>query len=332
MNPVRSIRNQYRGINAHLHSLWQAEGGWNSFHRRHIGDLAGILRGLLLPLGYDADIEQALQIRRLDKPITRPESDVTIYDLNRERAYQPPVQTMASTAELVMPLQAALLTQEELSEKDLGAIQIRRYTSGSGISGDPVAWIELLSPSNKPGGQDALAYQEKRLRILESGLVVVELDYLHQSAPALKNVPIYRARGGQALDIAAHPYRIVVYEPRPDFLSGQVRSREFDVDQLLPTVNIPLSGSDVLAFDFGVPYRKTFEEMYYGLRFVDYTQFPLNFDRYSEVDQARIVARMLAVLKAARAGMDLEADTPLEVEAITLEAGLAELERWKQKS
>lgn len=28
MDPVKSIKNQYLGINAHLHSLWQAEGSW----------------------------------------------------------------------------------------------------------------------------------------------------------------------------------------------------------------------------------------------------------------------------------------------------------------
>jgi hypothetical protein len=41
MQPIRAIKNQYPGINAHLHSFWQGEGEWNNFHNRHIGDLAG---------------------------------------------------------------------------------------------------------------------------------------------------------------------------------------------------------------------------------------------------------------------------------------------------
>ena len=57
MAPARSVRNQYLGINAHLHSFWQAVGGWSRFHTNHISDLLRMLRPLLLPLGYDADIE-----------------------------------------------------------------------------------------------------------------------------------------------------------------------------------------------------------------------------------------------------------------------------------
>ena len=39
MERVNSKRNQYRGINAHLHSFWQAKGGWDSFHSNHMTDL-----------------------------------------------------------------------------------------------------------------------------------------------------------------------------------------------------------------------------------------------------------------------------------------------------
>ena len=36
---VCSVKNQYHGINAHLHSYWQSMGGWHSFHGKHIADL-----------------------------------------------------------------------------------------------------------------------------------------------------------------------------------------------------------------------------------------------------------------------------------------------------
>jgi len=80
MQPVRSIKNQYHGINAHLHSHWQSVGGWNSFHSNHIADLLRLLRAKLLPMGYTAEIEPSLQIRRLDAPAGEPESDITIFD------------------------------------------------------------------------------------------------------------------------------------------------------------------------------------------------------------------------------------------------------------
>src|SRR5688572_2646696 len=107
MAPVRSIRNQYLGINAHLHSYWQAVGGWNRFHTNHISDLLRALRPQLLPLGYDADIEPSLQIRRIDDggPDFRPESDVTIYDLDPARARLPRnALSAAGVAELVLPI------------------------------------------------------------------------------------------------------------------------------------------------------------------------------------------------------------------------------------
>jgi hypothetical protein len=65
MTPVRAVKNQYQGINAHLHSYWQVEGGWDGFHANHIADLMRLMSAQLLPLGYTADIQQSLQIRRL---------------------------------------------------------------------------------------------------------------------------------------------------------------------------------------------------------------------------------------------------------------------------
>lgn len=62
---VRSIRNQYHGISAHLHSYWQSRGGWHSFHGNHIADLLRALRAALLPMGYTADLESSFQVRRL---------------------------------------------------------------------------------------------------------------------------------------------------------------------------------------------------------------------------------------------------------------------------
>jgi hypothetical protein len=69
-------------------------------------------------------------------------------------------------------------------------------------------------------------------------------------------------------------------------------------------------------------YQRTPAELLYGL-VVDYGQLPLNLDRYRRDDQARILARMLAVLKAARDGVDLEKAAPLPVEPVELDDALA---------
>lgn len=326
MAPLRSVSNQYLGVNAHLHSHWQAVGGWSRFHTNHLVDLLRALRPLLLPLGYDADLEPSLQIRRLDdaEPPRFPESDLTIYDLVGERARQPRVGPAAGVAELVLPLQEGLFG-EPLSEREYAAIGIYEYTPGKLDRGEPIVWIELLSPSNKPGGRDAQNYFDKRLAVLESGIVLVEIDYLHASAPTLRGLPSYRPRHGQPASAAAHPYLIAVIDPHPDLRRGLIHLSGFAVDAPFPVVSLPLSGDDRLRFDFGPPYRKTFEETLYGLQLIDYGELPANFEGYSAADRRRIALRMLAVAEAAGAGRDLEAG-PFPVRDLTLEEALTRLD------
>lgn len=57
---IRSVQNQYRGINAHLHSLWQAEGKWHHFHNVYIAGLMQALNAQLRQMNYVAEIEDAL--------------------------------------------------------------------------------------------------------------------------------------------------------------------------------------------------------------------------------------------------------------------------------
>jgi len=193
--------------------------------------------------------------------------------------------------------------------------------------GKPIAWIELLSPSNKPGGQDDFYYADKRLDLIQGGVVFVEIDYLHETPPTFSKIFGYSANNGERVGI--HPYRIIVIDPRPAFQKGQVYLYPFVVDVPIPIVNLPLSGKDILEFNFGEPYAQTIEGALFTLELVDYSQLPRNFERYSRDDQIRILARMLAVLKAARDGIDLETHAPLPVEAVGLDEGLTQLENFR---
>ncbi len=213
-------------------------------------------------------------------------------------------------AELVLPLPEGLFG-EPLSSKEYSAIGIYESVPGRLDRGTPIAWLELLSPSNKPGGRDAQDYIDKRLAVLESGIVFVELDYLHESAPTLPGLPSYRPRRGEPPATAARAYRIVAIDPRPNLRAGTIRANQFDVDAAIPTMSIPLSGTDALPFDFGPPYRKTFEETLYGLQLNIYVKLPQHFDRYNAADQRRVALRMLAVQEAAMAGRDLTLDEAL---------------------
>ncbi len=302
--PIHSIHNLYRGINAHLHSLWQAESGWSGFHTNQISDLYKTLRAQLLPIGYDAEIEDSLQIRRIEGSARNPRADVLVYDTQPDPA-PATVQSLKSGAFRYPAME--LLAEDLVSETPFRALAIYRLRPDQAARGTPVAWIELLSPSNKIG-DDAEIYHAKRMDVLHAGIVFVELDYLHETPPTLAALPNYRGLQSTKLALRPHPYRVVVIDPRPALESGWGDVIPFHVDDPLPRVNIPLSGEDSLDFDLDVPYRKTFEESLYG-RSVDYARFPLNFDHYSPFDQARIARRMLAVCGAVARGVDPDTAT-----------------------
>lgn len=87
-------------------------------------------------------------------------------------------------------------------------------------------------------------------------------------------------------------------------------------------------GDDVVTVDFGKPYHKTLEDALYGLELMDYRELPENFDRYREDDQRRIALRMLSVLEAAQAGLDLESG-PFPVKDLPLDEALKAIETFK---
>jgi hypothetical protein len=330
MPPVHTLKNQYRGINAHLHSYWQNIGGWDSFHTLHIGHLAAALKLRLFPMGYTTDIEPSLQIRRSDSSLAEPQSDVTIYDTNPERSRRgmtPQLQSSGSV--LALPL-TEVVDAEDISEKPFRSVVI--YQTGRSARGKPVAWVELLSPSNKENRRDRTLYDIKRLDILRSGIVFIEIDYLHESPTTLNSIGNYVRRKGKTATTDAHPYRIAVIDPRPILAEGQAFISEFNVDDPIPVVTIPLNDDDTLDFDFGIPYQQSFEAMLYGLELVDYRELPLKFDRYSAFDQARIASRMLAILIAAEQGKNLEQLTPeILPEALPLKQSLQALEPYLTK-
>jgi hypothetical protein len=309
MNPVRSVKNQYVGVNAHLQSLLQ-QGGWGGFHTAHITYLAGALQIHLRHMGYTAEIEDSLQIRRIGEAGSRPQSDILIYDSNPIAQFVPTEQTAIE----FIPLMTLL--EEDLSENPFRAVVIYEVDERNRKKGAPVAWIELLSPSNKGNTPDAGTFIRKRMELLESGIVFIEIDYLHETPPTFKTI---------SQDI---PYRIVVMDPRPEFHDGLALPGLFFADSPIPRLRIPLNNGDALDFDFGVPYQKHFSEVFYGDQ-IDYTEYPVNFDRYTPADQARIANRMLAVLEAAHNGLDLES-APFPTANLTLDEARAQIEELKR--
>lgn len=326
MKPVKAVKNQYLGINAHLHSYWQGDGDWGEFHASYIIDLSRALKAQLAPLGYVAGIQKSIQIRRATIDDGKPESDITIYDTQPTRPFAAAQPQPIKGYDMMIALPDVLEAEEELAEFRALAIYEAKPNAAENL-GEPVAWIEVLSPSNKPGGQHAYTYQVKRRKLPDSAIVFVEIDYLHEAPPTFARIPRYRPRRSDMASANAHPYRIVVIDPRPIISQGNLYTYQFDVDQPIPIVTMPLSASDVLEFDFGRSYHRTIEDERFAHMHVNYAQLPVNFTRYSKADQQRIAARMIAVLEAAQQGIDLETG-PFPTQPIPLEEALTRLEAF----
>ncbi|MCL4253812.1 MAG: DUF4058 family protein, partial [Anaerolineae bacterium] len=121
----------------------------------------------------------------------------------------------------------------DIEEATYSAVAIRQITSNNQI-GQVVAWLELLSPSNKRGGSGEAQYQHKRTQALHGGIVLIELDYLHHTPPIMRRIPSYPDG-----DDGAYPYTISLTDPRPDLKTGKLRVYGFGVDTPIPTIEIP---------------------------------------------------------------------------------------------
>lgn len=315
--PIRTQRNLFNGVNPLLHSRWQARHGWHNFHNIYITYTVGLMRKQLLPMGYTAQIEDSLQIRRVgdDQPgkTYKPRADILIADSLWHTS------TGTALAEPVLRLEQLL--EDIDTEHPYNSIVI--YPQDAPPEDTPVAWVELLSPTNKGNSDDARTYLNKRRVLLESGAVYVEIDYLHETPTTFVGLSDYTTG-----DPYAKPYHIVVLDPRPEFKEGRGKPYGFAVDQTIPTVRIPLNDGDFIDFDFDAAYQKTYTEMAYGLELVDYALLPENLERYNTLYQGRIAVRLLAIREALEAGADLEtADiTPPDM---TLEEALSIIETWK---
>jgi hypothetical protein len=316
MTPVRAVKNQYRGINAHLHSFWQATNTWSRFHHAYIVYLQEVLREQLLPLGYAVEIEESLQIRRLDTGISRrSRSDVVVYDST-------PSQTTVGIPALIANATIAEVLDDEDEEHPYLAITLHPLSTDLTM-GDAVTWIEVLSPTNKGDSVDARAYLGKRRALLDTEMIFIEVDFLHETPPTFSKLADYTQH-----EAGSHPYRMIALDPRHDFRYGPAQRSEFDVDSPIPNVALLLSEMNNVELKFDEAYRRMFERGNFGYQ-LDYAALPHHFDRYSAADQTRIARRMVAVLRAAQAGVDLET-APLPVdESLSLDAALAQLEHLK---
>lgn len=276
-------QNPYRGINAHLNSrLQNTPEGWLEFHSFHVIHIAETLN-TTLPPHYVVSAEKSFQIRAFDaedqievRRKVRP--DATIFERSSSSRSKAMFSLVATEPTLTLSADEALDDETNY----LTAVSIRTLNDDSEM-GKVVAWLELLSATNKPGGTGALQYNQKRIATISGGLVLIELDYLHQSRPVMARLPAYVDH-----EAGAYPYWITLTDPRPTPHEGKLNVFGFRVDDPMPIIDIPLLNEEHVTVDFGAIYQHTFiSNRMFSYR-ADYDVLPDQFETYHAGDQARI--------------------------------------------
>lgn len=191
-------------------------------------------------------------------------------------------------------------------EEELTAVVIYKVDDSADV-GKPVTRIELLSPTNKLPGKGYEQYRLKRNAALASQIPLIEIDYVHQRRPVVEllagypNVP------------NTHPYHIIVTDTRPSLREGITSIYSFDVDMPIPTFDIPLDQGAV-TFDLNAVYNTTFRTTRTLQRVADYSQPPVQIEKYSAEDQRRIQRRMAMITALEHAGHDLNDDGPFPLD------------------
>jgi hypothetical protein len=280
---IHAERNLYPGVNAHLNNLLQTSGRqrWRSFHHGYI-EFLRVALDRILPAGYVASAEDSLQIEEYDPDSGHARKRISIADVQiyRTSGLYPtpaPLSEGAAAPTLMLPLVETVDPEDALA----GLII---YQSGEGDPpGRPITRIEMLSPSNKPGGSHHQAYFVKRALTLKSGVRVVEIDLLHLSPPVDTTLPNYLNDEPQAA-----PYAILVSDPRPTYDQGMTAVYGFGVTDPLPQVRVPLAGVDAVTVDFGAIYQDLYASSRLFHALVDYAQEPPAFERFLPADRETI--------------------------------------------
>jgi len=270
------MQNPYPGINPHLNSrLQQQGGGWRGFHTRFLAHFYTFLENHL-PENYLVAPEEALQIGVYEHESDSVQTQNTVPDLliRRDPQSQPstatPVAGSLSTPTFTLDLKLP-------EEKPLTALVIYREGSTQML---PVTRIELLSPANKSGGSHYRSYMTKRTSTLAADIRLIEIDLLHEQPPLLEVIPDYRTG-----EPDSYPYHVLVSNPSPSSnQKGKTLVYGWYVQDRLPTIPIPLFEDDQIVADLNPLYQETVNERFLQA-VVDYNELPEKFDTYQERDQ-----------------------------------------------
>lgn len=225
---------------------------WPDVHHELISQIRSALNPSLRP-HYVARVELRVYVTSQDDPgIEVIVPDVRIEATNKTGSKKIK-HTHGAAVAVMEPEIIPYLIDDEIKEARL---EIRHRDSG-----DLVAIIEVLSPTNKiHGSKGRESFMEKRRNTLDSHVHWIEIDLLRAGIPSITRPPLRPS-----------DYRIVMYRAR----ERRGRCWRFNLRQPLPTIGIPLRGKDP---DIPLDLAKVFGEAYdhgaYDLS-INYGQEPM---------------------------------------------------------
>ena len=219
---------------------------WRDVHLRLIAAIGDSLAQQVAPVYYVA-IEQRVFVTVVDRSEFIPDAIVIAAPREVQQRGGTAVATaVASAAQTVMVPQ-----YEEVREGYLEIRDVRNH--------EVVTTIELLSPTNKIGGQGRSKYEEKRHQVLCAVSNLVEIDLL---------------RTGEPMDMHPRPttdYRILV---SPGWERPNARLYAFGIRQAMPLASVPLRRTEAEAqLVLGELLAQVYDRARYDLR-VDYRAAP----------------------------------------------------------
>jgi hypothetical protein len=225
---------------------------WQEFHVNMIVEIQRQLVPQLLPK-YVARVERRVYTEHLFDEVEVYQPDVEI--VRATSKVRRPAHSAAAVAELEPRMYAAPAPHER-SEPFLKIIDRS--------SGQLIALIEFLSPTNKaPGSDGCHAYHEKRDETLRSQTHLVEIDLL-RSGTRLPTI--------EPLDPTTD-YCVFLHRAPRRFRSPrrfQVEVYEWPLRHTLPPIPIPLAASEA---DARLDLQRTFSSVYDGAGYAAFVNY-----------------------------------------------------------
>lgn len=230
---------------------------WPEVHHRLITALANAIESNLSQ-EYRVAIEKRVYTSVAEDVVLVGIPDTSVVSQVGSRQSSTTLSTLASDSSITVMLPIP----QEIRE---GYLEIRDIATG-----EVIAAIEVLSPTNKLPGKGRDAYENKRNAVLESATHLVEIDLLRAGTPMamLGGVPL------------SH-YRILVSraQQRP-----RAQLYAFNLQQAIPTFLLPLKPKDAeLSVDLQSLLWQIYNQARYDLA-IDYRQDPI--PPCTEVDRA----------------------------------------------